>query len=126
MSGEGDAAESLKEFLMHAPLPDPLAVLQVATDRGITEEQAATAIEWAAHLAVHAWGAYAELVGVENKDGSAMEAWFHSLPADTRAAVLDDAVTAVLGADNALADIYQQQDRRGRVMRTNRRRVHIR
>ncbi|MEU7583804.1 hypothetical protein AB0B50_40210 [Streptomyces sp. NPDC041068] len=110
---------------MHAPLADPLAVLQVATEHNITEEQAATAIEWAAHLTVHAWDAYAELLGAEKKDGRTMEAWFHSLPAATRAAVLDDAVTAVIGADNALADVYRQRDRRARVIRTNRRRVRI-
>lgn len=111
---------------MHAPLPDPLAVLQVATEHRITEEQAATAIEWAAHLTVHAWGTYAGLLGIEERDGRAMEAWFHSLPSATRAAVLDDAVAAVVDADNALADIYLQKDRQTRVIRTNRPRVHIR
>ncbi|GHE09199.1 hypothetical protein [Streptomyces alanosinicus] len=115
---------------MHTMTPDPLAVLQVAADHSISEEQAATAIEWAAHMTVHAWESYADTLGLAKHDGDAMEAWFRSLPPGAQNAVLDDAVTVVVGADNVLAEIYRKQDAKQashrRVMRTNRPRVHIR
>ncbi|MGG2460515.1 hypothetical protein ACO0M4_11945 [Streptomyces sp. RGM 3693] len=110
--------------------PDPLAVLQVAIDHNISEEQAATALEWAARMTVHAWETHAYALGLEKGDGDAMEAWFRSLALNAQTAVLDDAVTAVVGADNVLAEVYREHDikqgRRARIMRTNRRRVHIR
>ncbi|MBT2676839.1 hypothetical protein J7E95_39860 [Streptomyces sp. ISL-14] len=114
---------------MRTMTPDPLAVLQVATMHNITEEQAATAINWAAHMTVHAWEAYADTRGLVKKDGAALEAWFSTLGPDLRSSVLEDAVTAVVGADRVLAEIYSKQDgqqpARARVMRTNRPRVHI-
>ncbi|MFF4606127.1 hypothetical protein ACFY12_25725 [Streptomyces sp. NPDC001339] len=115
---------------MHTMTPDPLAVLQVAADHNISEEQAATALEWAAYMTVHAWETHAYALDLEKGDGDAMEAWFRSLAPGAQNAVLDDAVTAVVGADNVLAEIYRTQGRermgRRRVMRTNRPRVHIR
>ncbi|MGD3109530.1 hypothetical protein [Streptomyces sp. YGL11-2] len=113
---------------MHTP--NPLAVLQVAADHNISEEQAATAIEWAAHMTVHAWESYADTLGLAKSDGDAMEAWFRSLAPGAQNAVLDDAVIAVVGADHVLSEIYGAQDRervgRRRVMRANRPRVRIR
>lgn len=114
---------------MHTTTPDPLAVLQVAAEHNITEEQAATAINWAAHMTVHAWEAYADTLGLVKKDGDAMEAWYSTLGPGTQSSVLEDAVTAVLGADSVLTEIYRKRDgqqlARERVMRTNRPRVHI-
>ncbi|MGW6021296.1 hypothetical protein [Streptomyces sp. NPDC055099] len=114
---------------MRTMTPDPLTVLQVATMHNISEEQAATAINWAAHMAVHAWEAYADTLGLMKKDGDAMAAWYSTLGPDLRSSVLEDAVTAVVGADNVLAEIYRKQDgqdlARARVMRTNRPRVRI-
>lgn len=124
--------ESQKEnrLLMHTMTPDPLAVLQVAAEHDISEEQAATAIQWAAHLTVHAWESHAASHDLPESDSAAMQAWFRSLPPGTQNAVLDDAVAAVVGADSVLAGIYRAQDRkrtgRARVMRTNRPHVHIR
>ncbi|MEU4999322.1 hypothetical protein [Streptomyces sp. NPDC021622] len=114
---------------MRTMTPDPLAVLQVATMHNITEEQAATAINWAAQMTVHAWEAYADTLGLVKKDGVAMEAWFSTLGPDLRSSALEDAVTAVVGADSVLAETYRKQDGhqppRARVMRTNRPRVRI-
>ncbi|MFE3182727.1 hypothetical protein ACFXKR_17925 [Streptomyces violascens] len=114
---------------MRTMTPDPLAVLQVAEMHDITEEQAATAINWAAHMTVHAWESYADTFGLVKKDGDAMVAWHSMLDPDLRSSVLDDAVTAVVGADAMLAEIHRTQDSqqpaRARVMRTNRPRVRI-
>ncbi|SHN08850.1 hypothetical protein [Streptomyces yunnanensis] len=110
---------------MHTNAPDPLAVLQVATDYNISEEQAATAIERAARTTVHAWHGYADTCGLAPDDGNAMEAWFRSLGPAAPQAVLDDAVIAVVGADNILAEIYRKQAGRTRVMRTNRPHLRI-
>ncbi|MFI6088481.1 hypothetical protein [Streptomyces sp. NPDC051218] len=114
---------------MHTMTPDPLAVLQVATEHNITEEQAATAINWAAHMTVHAWEAYADTAGLVTRSGDAMEAWFRTLGPGAQSSVLEDAVAAVVGADSVLSEIYRkqggQQPARVRVLRTNRPRVRI-
>lgn len=117
---------------MHTLPPNPLAICHVASEHGISEEQAATAITWASHMTVHAWEAYADRFGLASKDGDAMEAWFRSLGPEASSAVIDEAVTAVIGAESVLAEIYQQRDaerarRRSRQpMRVNRPRVRIR
>lgn len=117
---------------MHTPAPNPLTVWQVATEHGISEEQAATAVTWASHMTVHAWEAYADRFGLVANDGDAMEAWFRSLGPEASSAVIDEAVTAVIGAESVLAKIYQQRDaerarrRPRRPTRVNRPRVRIR
>jgi hypothetical protein len=116
---------------MHTMTPDPLAVLQVAEMHDITEEQAATAINWAAHITVHAWDAYADYWGLDSEDGAAMEKWEAQLHTTDRRAILEVAVAAVKSPDGVLADVYRRRDegqselRAARVMRTNRPRVHI-
>ncbi|MFD3667210.1 hypothetical protein [Streptomyces sp. NPDC058672] len=114
---------------MHTPLPDPLAVLKLATERRISEEQAAAAITWAAHLTVEAWHEYADFWDKARDDHAAMEMWL-ALLGDDRMSLLDDAVGIVLGADNVLEQLYRERDaqrgdRQVRVIRTNRPRVRI-
>ncbi|MGB8946925.1 MAG: hypothetical protein WCD21_42825 [Streptomyces sp.] len=114
---------------MRTPLPDPLAVLKLATERGISEEQAATAITWAAHLTVETWHEYADFWDKARDDHAAMELWLAML-GDDRMSLLDDAVERVLGADNALEQLHrerntQRSDRQARVTRTNRPRIRI-
>lgn len=114
--------------------PDPLHVLQVATEYQIPEDQAATAIIWAARMTAHAWDVCADVLGLVKDDYVAMVAWFHSLGSDARRELMDDAVAAVVGADKVLDEIYRERDgkravhgcARSRVLRTNRPRVHIR
>ena len=117
---------------MHTIAPNPLTVWQIATEHGISEDQAATAVTWASHMTGHAWEPYADRLGLVIENGDAMETWFRSLGPAASRAVIDEAVTAVIGAENVLAEVYRQwyaeqaRGRSRRPMRTNRPRVHIR
>ncbi|MCX4666421.1 hypothetical protein OG453_07030 [Streptomyces sp. NBC_01381] len=109
---------------------DPLAVLQVATEHDISEEQASTAMTWAGHMLIHAWREYARFWGQSLEDSAAMERWGALISTEERRSVLEDAIEAVKGADQVLDTIYREQDahllHRRRALRTNRPRVRIR
>ncbi|WP_327356300.1 hypothetical protein [Streptomyces sp. NBC_01304] len=114
---------------MHAPLPDPLAVLKLAAEKNISEGQAAAAIDWAARLTVEAWHEYADFWGKTRDDLTAMELWL-ALLGDDHVSLLDDAVSMILGAENVLEQMYRERDadhgdRQARVIRTNRPRIRI-
>ncbi|WP_189966448.1 hypothetical protein [Streptomyces violascens] len=110
---------------------DPLTVLQVSAEHGISEKEAETAMTWAAQILVHAWDTYADFWGLDSEDGAAMEKWGAQLGTADRRAVLETAVAAVKSADGVLADVYKKRDagrteiRPARVMRTNHPRLHI-
>ncbi|KUL23206.1 hypothetical protein [Streptomyces regalis] len=115
---------------MHDPLPDPLAVLKLAADKAISEEQAATAMNWAARMTVDAWHEYADFWGQSRDDLLAMDRWL-TLLGDSQMSLLDDAVSMVLGAESILEELYRESDsenpgRQARAIRTNRPRIHIR
>ncbi|MEU5434512.1 hypothetical protein AB0G73_14210 [Streptomyces sp. NPDC020719] len=111
---------------------DPLTILQVSTEHGITEQQAETAMTWASHMLIHAWSAYADFWGLDSEDGAAMEKWGAQLDTQDRQAILGDAVNAVKAADDALGEAYRSRDaeqakvRGARPMRTNRPHIRIR
>ncbi|MGW0731698.1 hypothetical protein [Streptomyces sp. NPDC002851] len=115
---------------MNETLHDPLAVLQVAAEHDISEEQAATAMTWAGHMLIHAWREYAHFWGLDHTDSAAMERWGDLIGTQERRSLLQEAISAVTGADKVLAEIYRKQDiqqpHRQRVLRTNRPRVRIR
>ncbi|WP_406260504.1 hypothetical protein OIA45_19825 [Streptomyces chartreusis] len=115
---------------MHDPLPDPLAILKLAADKGISEEQAATAMNWAARMTVDAWHEYADHWSRSRDDLVAMARWL-TLLGDSQMSLLDDAVSMVLGAESVLEELYRESGsehsvRQVRAIRTNRPRIHIR
>ncbi|MFE2527458.1 hypothetical protein ACFXEL_24805 [Streptomyces sp. NPDC059382] len=121
------------------PIPDPIAVLHVARNYAVTEQQAEVALTWASVDMSVQWGEFAMAAGLDEADGEAMDRWSRQFP-HIRQDVLDDAIANVTAApapvlqpipdpvDLLLAEVRRAPAlcRPASPMRTNRRRVHIR
>ncbi|MCP3759660.1 hypothetical protein [Streptomyces sp. TBY4] len=119
------------------PIPDPIAVLHVARNYAITEQQAEVTLTWASVNMAVQWAEFAVAAGLDEADGEAMSRWSEQFPT-IRIEVLEEAVANVTAApapvlnpvDRLLAEVRRAPApalcRPASPMRTNRSRVRIR
>lgn len=119
------------------PIPDPIAVLHVARNYAITEQQAEVALTWASVNMAVQWSEFATAAGLDEADGEAMSRWSQQFPT-IHIEALDEAIASVAAAPAPVLNPVEQlltEVRRAPApalyrpaspMRTNRSRVRIR